>query len=230
VPAFNSDFYENEYSAGFTTDMPSEADLSKLVSNDFTGEKSWAYYNTVLARLGLVRGARIFDFGCSWGYGSFQMTKAGYSVIAFEIAPTRRKYAEEKLFVRTVLDMDEAVVNSAMTGAFDCFFTSHVLEHVPSPSRVFGFAEALLKKGGIFVSFTPNGSESARRSNLEWDRWWGEAHPNFIDDHFLDRSFQDWPRVVGSSPVGEIKFPSRSMMHRFDQLNGSELFFAARKE
>lgn len=228
--ASNRSFYEHEYCAGFTTDMPSDADLLNLISNDFAGEKNWTYYNGVLDRLGLGRGARIFDFGCSWGYGSFQMKKAGYSVFAFEIAPTRRRYAEDKLFIRTVADMCQAIADPSLVGTFDCFFSSHVLEHVPSPSRVFGFAEVLLKRGGIFLSFTPNGSEAARRNHSKWDRWWGEVHPNLIDDRFLDRAFRHWPRVAGSSSVGEIEFPSKPVMRCFDQLGGPELFFAARKQ
>jgi cyclopropane fatty-acyl-phospholipid synthase-like methyltransferase len=89
--------------------MPSDDALANLLANNFDGEKSWAYYNDVLKHLGLRKGARIFDFGCSWGYGSYQMIKAGYYVLAFEIAPTRRKYAEKKLSVPTVADMEEAV-------------------------------------------------------------------------------------------------------------------------
>jgi SAM-dependent methyltransferase len=228
-PSCNLNYYEQEYSQGFTTDMPSDDALASLVANNFDGEKSWAYYNNVLKRLGLKKGARIFDFGCSWGYGSYQMVKAGYYVLAFEIAPTRRKYAEEKLSVPTVADMEEAVRDPKLVGTFDCFFSSHVLEHVPSPSKVFRFADALLRSGGLFVSFTPNGSEPAKRRFPEWEKWWGEVHPNFIDDRFLDHSFHHLPRVVGSSPVGQIEFPSRAEMHHLNQLSGAELFFSARK-
>ena len=72
--------------------MPSEETLAGLLKNNFSDEKYWAYYNDVLRRLGLQPVARIFDFGCSWGYGSSQMLKAGYSIVAFEIATTRRRF------------------------------------------------------------------------------------------------------------------------------------------
>jgi len=229
-PSRNLSYYEQEYSQGFTTDMPSDDSLSALLANNFEGEKSWTYYNDVLKRLGFGSGARIFDFGCSWGYGSYQMLKAGYSVLAFEIAPTRRRYAEEKLSVPTVVDMEEAVKDHKLVGSFDCFFSSHVLEHVPSPSKIFRFADVLLRSGGLFVFFTPNGSDAAKRSFPEWDKWWGEAHPNFIDDRFLDHAFQHLRRVVGSSPVGSIEFSSRPEMRRLNQLCGVELFFAAVKQ
>ena len=228
-PSWNPNFYENEYSQGFTTDMPSEESLAGLIKSNFRGEKNWGYYNDVLTRLGLQPGARIFDFGCSWGYGSYQMLKAGYSIVAFEVATTRRRFAEEKLRVRTVANMEETVNDLKLAGTFDCFFTSHVLEHVPSPSNVFRFADSLLRRHGLFVSFTPNGSQTARQIFPQWDKWWGQVHPNFIDDRFLDHAFRHLPRVVGSSPVGRIEFPSGPVMRRLDQLTGAELFFSARK-
>ena len=95
-PSGNLEFYENEYSSGVTTDMPSDDTLAKLIRNNFDGEKSWAYYNDVLMRLGLRSGARIFDFGCSWGYGSYQLSKAGYSILAFEVAPTSEEICGRK--------------------------------------------------------------------------------------------------------------------------------------
>jgi SAM-dependent methyltransferase len=228
-PAGNRDYYEGEYAQSFTTDLPSDESLAELIKNNFDGsEKSWAYYNDVLRRLGLGVGARIFDFGCSWGYGSYQMSRAGYSVIAYEIAPTRKRYAEQKLTVMTVADIEKGVSDPNLAGTFDCFFSSHVLEHVPRPATVFRFARALLRSGGVFVSFTPNGSEQARALFPEWNKWWGEVHPSFIDDHFLDRAFNRSPRVIGSSPVGAIDFPSKPILRRLDDLRGAELFFSAR--
>ena len=173
---------------------------------------------------------RIFDFGCSWGYGSYQMSRAGYSVVAFEVAPSRRRYAEQKLGVAMVADVEKAVNDPNFAGKFDCFFSAHVLEHVPSPAAVFQFARALLRPSGLFVSFTPNGCEKARAFSPEWNKWWGEVHPNFIDDRFLDGAFGGSPRVMGSSPVGAIDFPSENILRRLDDLTRAELFFAARKE
>jgi hypothetical protein len=108
-PSRSLDFYEQEYSAVFTTDMPSDDNFANLIANGFGGEKN---YNDILKRLGLGRGVRIFDFGCSWSY---------------------------------------------------C-------------------------------------------------------------------AFKGWPRVVASSLVTRIEFPSCAVMHRQGSLSGAELFFAARKE
>jgi hypothetical protein len=94
---------------------------------------------------------------------------------------------------------------------------------------VFELAATLLRPNGLFVSFTPNGCEQARATFPEWNKWWGEVHPNFIDERFLDRAFTDQRRVVGSSPVGAIDLPATPVLRRLDDLRGFELFFAAQK-
>ncbi len=224
----NEVFYEQEYVQGFTTDLPSDANLQAMMQTNFAGTgKSYAYYIEILGGLGLRPGASLFDYGCSWGYGSYQLAQAGFEVSAFEVAPTRRRYASEKLRVRTVDDMDRAA--EEFSGAFDCFFSAHVLEHVPAPALSFQYAMRLLRHGGLFVSFTPNGSDAYRRIAPRWSKVWGESHPNFIDAVFLDRSFKGSPRAAGSSPVQNPALPNSNVLARLDGLAGAELFFAARK-
>ena len=60
---------------------------SQLLSTRFAGEeKNYAGYIAVLHALGVAEGARMLDFGCSWGYGSWQLAQAGFAVEAFEIS------------------------------------------------------------------------------------------------------------------------------------------------
>ena len=227
-PSSNASFYESTYTQGFTTDLPSDTKLAALKESNFSGgEKDYSYYIRVLKELGVEPGAKVFDFGCSWGYGSYQFAKSGFQVTSFEIAPTRRRYAKEKLGVNAVDDMERAVEDLA--GEFDCFFSAHVLEHVPAPGQAFHYALQLLKKNGIFVSFTPNGSSHCRSSSPDWSKWWGEVHPNFIDETFLDRSFRLSPRSVGSTPVSGASIPNNVQLKMLDDLARGELFFAARK-
>jgi len=227
-PAANEGFYEKEYQQGFTSTVPSDAALAEMLQTNFAGtEKNYSYYLDVLTQLGLKSGSKIFDFGCSWGYGSFQLANAGFSVTSFEVAPGRRRYAKEKVGVAVIDDMAQAVTD--LEGQFDCFFSAHVVEHVPSPAAVFDYAMRLLKQGGIFVSFTPNGSASHRASSGTWSKLWGEVHPTFIDDVFLDYSFRGSPRAAGSSPIKNAMVPATIELSRLNQLEGSEIFFAARK-
>jgi SAM-dependent methyltransferase len=221
-------FYEKEYTQGFTTDMPSDGELSEMKRLNFSGtEKSYSYYIDVLMQLGLGPSNKVFDYGCSWGYGSYQFAKAGFEVVSFEVAPSRARYAHEKLGVRTVEDMNEAATK--YVGYFDCFFSAHVLEHVPAPSQSFNYAMQLLRPNGLFVSFMPNGSDANRAIESNWHKHWGEVHPNFIDDIFLDTSFRLSPRAIGSSPVTNASLPEQSQLRRLNKLEGTELFFVAQK-
>src|SRR5712692_1029772 len=185
-PAATLLFYETEYTQRFTTDVPSDAALADMKRSNFVStEKCYSYYISVLTQLELKPGTRVFDYGCSWGYGSYQLAQAGFEVTSFDVAPSRRRYAHEKLGVSTVNDMDRVATDLAF--GFDCFFSAHVLEHVPSPMQSFNYAMRLLKRGGLFVSFTPNGSDGNRAANPNWSMAWGEVHPNFIDDIFLQQ-------------------------------------------
>lgn len=227
-PGLNQTFYESDYAQGFTTEMPSDRELTRLKESLFAGtEKDYSYYTRVLKDLGLPQGAHIFDYGCSWGYGSYQFSSAGFEVVSFEIAPTRKEYARQKLGVHVVNDMETACVT--MAGKFDCFFSAHVLEHVPSPAQAMKYALRLLRTGGIFVSFTPNGSSEHQAASVDWKKLWGEVHPNFLDDQFLNKAFSKSPRSVGSSPVTNASLPKDASLRRVNSLDSSELFFAARK-
>jgi len=227
-PASNQAFYESKYSQGFTTDMPMDAELERLKETHFSDtNRDYYYYIQVLQDLGLPQGAAIFDYGCSWGYGSYQLASAGFNVVSFEIAPTRRKYAQQKFDLHVVEDMETAA--ATLQGTFDCFFSAHVLEHVPAPAQVLKFALRLLKTGGLFVSFTPNGSAEAKAVSPNWSKVWGEVHPNFLDDQFLDKAFRKSPRSIGSSPVPKAFLPEDVSLRQVNALTNAELFFAARK-
>jgi 2-polyprenyl-3-methyl-5-hydroxy-6-metoxy-1,4-benzoquinol methylase len=225
-------FYEREYSQGFTTDLPSSSELQSLKSINFAGtEKDYTYYIQVLRGLGLNNGARVFDFGCSWGYGSYQFMVAGYDVASFEIDRARRDFARDKLGIRCVNDIDSLMSDQNHIGRYDCFFSAHVLEHVPRPKTVFSYARTLLAANGLFVSFTPNGSAAFRQKEpVAWSKLWGEVHPNFIDKTFLDAEFRHSPRTIGSSPVRSVTLPRNATMLFLDTLERSELMFAARQK
>lgn len=227
-PGIQANYYEHEYRQGFTTELPDVESLELLKVSNFAGsQKDYSHYIDVLRQFGIDSGARLFDFGCSWGYGSYQFAKAGMEVVSFEIGETRRRYASEQLAVNTISSMSEAA--TILESQFDCFFSAHVLEHVPAPAVVFDYARRLLKPGGLFVSFTPNGCQEHRKVSAVWSRLWGEVHPNFIDEVFLDRSFRGSPRAIGSSPIFSGILPRSAELRRLNALDGGELFFAARK-
>lgn len=233
APEEAASFYNEHYTQGFTTDLPSADDLQRLIQSNWAGEKDYSYYIGVLAALGLKPRAALFDFGCSWGYGSHQFRKAGYRVLSYEISRQRGAYGAANLGVELVEDF-EAWAASA-SHSMDAFFSAHVLEHVPSPSKIVGLARQVLKPGGLFVAFFPNGSAPARATVPAWSKLWGEVHPNFLDDCFFNREIADRPRLFGSSPI-EIDARHADWLTHADlpaaqylnDLRGDEMFVAFR--
>ncbi len=213
-PAWNEHFYNARYAQGFTTDMPTEVDLDAMKAKGFSGTpKDYQKYIKILQAVGVEPGALLFDFGCSWGYGSWQLARAGYEVWASEISRSRRAYAAENLDIRVVEDIDSFARDKAKM--FDCFFSAHVLEHVPSPNAVISLARKLLKPGGLFVAITPNGSMSYRDARpRSWMRLWGEVHPNFLDEAFYDSAFEKEPMLVFSRD-GEQGVPTSDATQHF---------------
>ncbi len=219
------------YRQGFTTDLPDEVDLECLRATNFLDSpKDYTVYISLLHALLLRPGDCLFDFGCSWGYGSYQLKRHGFRVTAHEISAARLAYAAGRLGIDLFDDFDLLESGHPLFESFDCFFSAHVLEHVTQPRQVVEWAEKLLRPGGIFVSFTPNGSEAHRRSNPRWNKLWGEVHPNLIDDRFLRRTFADWPRLLTSVPyICEAIGRPSSGETLLGPLDGGELMFAAVK-
>jgi 2-polyprenyl-3-methyl-5-hydroxy-6-metoxy-1,4-benzoquinol methylase len=195
--AENERFYQEAYTEGFTTDVPDAATLEQLKAAQFVGsEKHYRHYLAVLSALGVQAGSRVFDFGCSWGYGSYQLRQAGYEVDSFEVSQPRSRYAEEKLGVQ-VLRPEEAAA-----GSYDVFFSAHVIEHVPSVEAMLCQGLRLLKPGGLLVTFSPNGSAAFRQAApLDWHLMWGLTHPQLVDEVFLRRRFSGQPLLMTSAPL-----------------------------
>ena len=144
VPKDNPDraaeFYQQQYDQGFTTDLPSDQDLQALLAGGFKGtEKDYQPYVSVLKALGLRPGQSILDFGCSWGYGSWQLSKAGFRVQSFEVSKFRANFARTKLGCNVLEDVQNS-------GPVDCLFSAHVLEHLPDPNLLFQIAQTVLAR------------------------------------------------------------------------------------
>lgn len=220
--AENAAYYQADYDQGFTTSLPQEAELEALIATGFAAhEKSYKPYLDVLSALGVAKGARLYDYGCSWGYGSYQLKSAGFEVDAYEISAPRAAFARARLGVRI---LDPATVPAQ---SYDAFFSSHVIEHLPSVSKLLQTARRLLKPSGIFTAFMPNGCAEFRKKNpAAWHALWGETHPQLIDLEYLNH-LNSGPILVATSP-----YPNAEMAAWTGEdsvvlnLQGDELMFA----
>jgi 2-polyprenyl-3-methyl-5-hydroxy-6-metoxy-1,4-benzoquinol methylase len=218
-------YVDEEYKQGFTTDLPSDAELQHMLANGFAGtEKAFDFRIEAMRAAGLDRGARVLDFGSSWGYGSWQMRQAGFEVLSYEIGRDRARYAKEKLGCTVVTDL------RTLDGTVDCFFSSHVIEHLPSPNILFDEAQKLLRPGGILITYCPNGAPERERKHFDdYHRNWGMVHPLMLTPAFLKgearrRGFTHCAAYSSPVNIGDIKAQCDG------SCDGDELLLVARKQ
>ena len=193
----NKKFYQIKYSGGgqslrndkknFTTNLPSKNELKDLIKTNFANsEKNYKKYIDILKIIKSNKKLKLFDYGCSWGYGSFQIKQSGFEVTSYEVSESRAEFAQSELGINIAND-----INSIKQNYFDIFFSAHVLEHLPNLKQTIDLAFSILKKGGLFISFTPNGSIEHKNNNPNWNKLWGLTHPNFLDEIFYKKIFED---------------------------------------
>lgn len=201
-PDFGKEFYQDDYQQGFTTDCPTDANLNSMLEKSFSGTpKDFAEKIDLLHRLGLPQGARVLDFGASWGYGTWQFSRAGFDAVGFEPSRRRARYAEEKLDVQVFSD-ETKLDTLVKEKPFDAVFSSHVLEHVPKPSSTIEKTASWLRPGGFLVAYTPNGSVEYRNKDPQGYRnHWGMVHPNYLDAKFYEEALKGWTTYITGTPV-----------------------------
>lgn len=221
------EFYQKAYAQGFTTELPNDDDLANLIKTGFQGTpRDYQDYLCLLKNLGLSSGATILEFGCSWGYGAWQMRKAGYEVTAYEISKPRCQYARQKLGIPAFQDLTE------IQKKFDVVFSAHVLEHVDSLEQCLSDQWKRVRPGGFLVGVTPNGSsvfQMAKPKNFH--HLWGLVHPQLLDEQFLFRYFGGREILVSSLPCKKkLCFSPRAESLKEIDLKGWELFFIVKKQ
>jgi 2-polyprenyl-3-methyl-5-hydroxy-6-metoxy-1,4-benzoquinol methylase len=200
---FNWRFYQDTYSDGITTECPDIETLSAMKRSHFKGtEKDFTKWIELLTLLGVTPGQRVLDFGASWGYGTWQLSEAGFQVTGFEVSERRARYARE------IVGLDVVDAPEDVRGLFDIVFACHVLEHVPRPSEVVQWLSKFLKPGGLLIAITPNGSgEYLQMDPLGYHRRWGLVHPYYLDAEFYSRAFQGRPTLLASCPYDLTSLP-----------------------
>lgn len=228
-PSLTQVFYQEDYQQGYTTDCPSPEELQALIATEFVGsERDYSNKIAVMRSLGVREGARVLDYGASWGYGTWQLNRGGYQACGYEISRARARYAREKLRVPVYDALDQ------IEPGFDVFFSSHVLEHTTSPHSVIDLGFRLLRNGGLFLAFTPNGSREHTNLSANKDEYrhmWGLVHPIVLDDEFYANAFADRIKMVCSEPY---ELPLLELWDRkadgVHNLEGGELAVAVLKD
>jgi hypothetical protein len=218
-------FYDTEYRQGFTTDCPSDDALAPLMRSGFTGTaRDYSPYIDVLRAVGIGPGATILDFGCSWGYGSWQLTRAGYRVLSYEISRPRATYASEKLGCNMLAD--PLMVSEPV----DCLFAAHVLEHLALPQRFWTVAQRVLSAKGTVACFVPNGEPNLERlyGPVRYHMLWGQVHPLLLNGTALQNmaSRNGFVAGVHSAPFNLGRMAS---LRSDEVLTGDELALLARR-
>lgn len=195
----NEEFYQDDYTESdhITTTLPSSEELDQLIKSGFNnGNKNALRYKDVIVRLFPDSNhLKIIDYGCSWGYISWQLLSFGFDVVSYEISKPRALYGNKNLGLNILMNENEIRTEN------DVFFSSHVIEHHPSIKQMISLAKSKLKKGGYFIAISPNGSRDYRTSDPSgFHHGWGKVHPNYLNVDFYKTIFKDIPFYIGSSP------------------------------
>ena len=124
----NKKFYQTKYSGGgqslrndkknLTTNLPSKNELKDLIKTNFANsEKNYKKYIDILKIIKSNKKLKLFDYGCSWGYGSFQIKQSGFEVTSYEVSKSRAEFAQSELGISIAND-----INSIQQNYFDVFF------------------------------------------------------------------------------------------------------------
>jgi 2-polyprenyl-3-methyl-5-hydroxy-6-metoxy-1,4-benzoquinol methylase len=150
------------------------------------------------------------------------LQQAGYQVLSYEVSRPRAQYAAEYLNCTMLAEPNE------LADPIDCFFSAHVIEHLPDPNILWEVAAGVVHNDGVVVIFTPNGNPArAALPGSQYHKLWGQVHPLLLSAEALHNLAHrhGFAGVAYSSPYGSIS----SLDNRSDDLLGDELIFIARR-
>jgi len=218
---FNFKFYNDEYNQdGITTDLPSKEELTLLMNNKFANTNR--NINDLRAIIEAISetflGKKILDYGCSWGYTTWQLKDLGMLASGFEISKSRAEYGTKNLDITISTKLDDI-----KDGPFDFIFSSHVIEHLPDIRAFMSFCFDNLKTNGFLIFLCPNGSEDFKKIHPKnFHLFWGQVHPNMISSDFYNHIFVNYPFYIASSSYDFEKLRKWRQNNQIINLNGGE--------
>jgi 2-polyprenyl-3-methyl-5-hydroxy-6-metoxy-1,4-benzoquinol methylase len=167
-------FYQDQYTPEYPqVRLPEPEELQKLTAKNFAGTALDLGAKIRILKA-LRQSGRVLDYGCSWGYGTYQLAQHGFAACGFEISRLRAHYARENLGVQVF--QGAAELRALPPGSLDIIFTNHVLEHLPTIRETLELMSRLLSDEGLAFHILPNFTGRTARSGM-WLSWIGEEHP-----------------------------------------------------
>lgn len=229
--ASNKDFYQLQYAQndGVTTFLPEDGSdleaIKKKILSDSAHPKNARRIKDILEILNPTPTAlSVVDYGASWGYITWQLQSYGYRMQSYEISVSRAQYGNQHL------GLDIQTREENLTPGNDVFFSSHVIEHVPSVAAMLRLAADLIHHEGFVITLCPNGSPQYRQKDPGgFHNCWGQVHPNYLNASFFEKYYAGQPLFLSSTPLDMSAlrgWDKRS--HCIGDLSGEELLVVAR--
>lgn len=225
----NNEFYQSSYTEGdgITTFLPEQDDLDALLRTGFSDEcgKNAGRLKELFSKLFTnLDEVKIIDYGASWGYISYQLKSFGLDVESFEISVPRAEFGNRSLGL-SIKTSPEHLRNEN-----DIFFSSHVIEHVPSVSAMLRTSAQLVHRTGYVITLCPNGSKEYRkRMPYYFSKAWGKVHPSVLTADYFQKWYRNVPYFIATrteSWDAIIAWNGKTQLLS-DDLSGSELCIVA---
>lgn len=117
----------------------------------------------------------LLDVGCGSGNAMKDMQRRGWKVMGIDFDKVAVESAKEKGFNARVGDLFSQQFPASN---FDAILLNHVIEHIPSPEKIFKECYRILKPGGKLVMMTPNAN--ARGHEKYGRNWRGLETPHHL--------------------------------------------------
>ncbi len=170
--------------------IPKTETIERLKANNFRNS-DLDFSPRVALLQSLHPHGRMLDFGCSWGYGVYQMKTGGYDAFGFELSRPRAQVGRGQLALN-IIDSSE-VLNQLSPASLDIIFTCHVIEHITSLREIFQTFRRLIKPDGILLILVPNcGGSDARAKGVGWGPTISEEHVNAFTREFFEKNLPDF--------------------------------------
>jgi len=223
-----TDYYQHEYTGirGRGSMLPSQDEFELfLASHGRAGPTSYETKERTLHALGIGPGAKVLDYGASWGCGTWQLREAGYDARGYEVSLPRAQFGREALGLQ--IDSNKTDLSSD----YAAVYANHVIEHVSNPTRMITENLERLVPNGFLIIDTPNGGSEYRCEHAEsFHRLWGQMHPQLVQPSFITWVVGARPVLMGTAlELDEIKSWLEEPSTRISDCSGFELKIVIRK-